>query len=71
MSSCISDSALFYKLLGQELIGMSATCMDDTLHIGNEKYFDFCYKTEKTFTCEEREWNKLQFAGVQIETKEK
>lgn len=38
MRTCISDAALFYKKLGEALIGLCATYVDDTLHVGNKEY---------------------------------
>ncbi len=69
MNTGISDAALFYKKLGEKLIGLCANYVDDTLHAGTEEYAKLCNKTEEKFKCKEREWDNVQFAGVQVETK--
>ena len=69
MESAISDAALFYKKLGEELIGTCATYVDDSLHAGNEKYQEITKITEEKFKCKNREYDDLQFSGLEIETK--
>lgn len=67
MRSCLSDAALFFKSFGNKLAGICSTYVDDTLHAGNEKYCECSKFTEKKFQCKRRDWDKLQFASVQIE----
>lgn len=40
-NSCISDAAMFYKALRQQLIRMFATYVDETLHSECDNYLDF------------------------------
>ncbi len=70
MQTGVSDASLFYKKLGERLVGLCGNYVDDTLHAGTKEYSDLCKKTEKKFKCKERDWDNLQFAGVEIETKE-
>lgn len=37
MKSCVDNPALFYEKLGQEMIVMCATYVDDTLHVGTKE----------------------------------
>lgn len=71
MKQCISDAEVFDKLLGQLIIGISSTYVDDPLHVENDKYLDLCKTTDTMFICKDIEWGKLQFAGVENETKRK
>ena len=68
MEFCISDASLYYKTVQNKLIGICATYVDDTLHAGTEDYSKICAKTEERFKCKKREWDKTQFAGVQIDS---
>ena len=43
MKSTISDTALFYKTLGENLIGICATYVEDTLHAGTKEYEDILF----------------------------
>lgn len=51
MESCVSEPALLFKHLGQELSGMCGTYVDDTLQAGNDGYSHLCLETEKCFNC--------------------
>lgn len=64
---CIFIAALFFKTFGETLIGVCATYVDDILHFVNKKYCQLLKSTEAKFTCKPREYDKVQFAGVQIE----
>jgi hypothetical protein len=44
--------------------------VDDTLQAGDQKVAELSELTQRRFQCRPREWNNLQFAGVEIETKE-
>lgn len=55
MNTCISDASFFYKEIGETLIGMCATYVDDTLQASNNEYSKLCDITEKKFNCKTRE----------------
>lgn len=67
MKSCVSDTELSYKKLGSTLEGMCALFVDDTIHEGSKGYQTLTKKTGERFMWKEREWDKLKFAGQQIE----
>ena len=50
-------------------MGLCANYVDDTLHAGTKEYAKLCNKTEEKFKCKEIEWDNVQFAGVEVETK--
>lgn len=70
MQACTLDDAFYYKRKSGNLIGLCATYVDDSLHVGTEEYCKLCEETEKRFSCKSREWNNVQFAGIQIEKTE-
>lgn len=68
MKNCVTDEALLFKQIGQELINMVATYVDDVLNEINEQYGDINKATEKKFQCEKREYDNFQNVGVENET---
>lgn len=68
IETCPSDLALFYKKLGQELIRLGDSEVEDILHAGNGAYGDVCCNAEKKFNCESKEWDNTQVTGLQMET---
>lgn len=67
ITSGTSDAALFFKKIGDNLIGAFATYVDDTLHVGNKDYSELVKNTENKFNCKTQEWNDTQFAGIQLQ----
>ena len=67
MSATTTDGAFFYKQIANQLAGLCATHVDDCLHAGNAKYSTLSQSIEKTFQCRDREFDKVQFSGVNIE----
>lgn len=49
---------------------MCATCVDDTLHAGSDKYSDYCKRIEKLFIFDQKERDKIQCPGTEAKTKE-
>ena len=47
MDNAISDSALFYKKVGENFLGLCATYVDDSLHSGTKYYEDLTAHTEE------------------------
>lgn len=68
MKTCVSDTFIFYRKLGKVLISLFATYVDDKLHAGNQEYSQLCKKTAKKFNCKVREYDYLQFSGLEIDT---
>lgn len=68
MKSYISDAALFYKPVGEQLIGFCSPYVDDTLHAGNDDYAKVCYKTGEICNWKNLEWDDIPFSGLQIVT---
>lgn len=71
MDHCVNDPVFFYKNLGEELIGLCGTYVDDTLHAGTNEYLKLCEETEKRFKCKPRDYDNFQFSGMEINTKDK
>lgn len=55
MQNKISNAALFFKRIGSELMGMCATCVDNTSHAGNKSYVDLTEQPEEEFQCKVKE----------------
>jgi hypothetical protein len=58
------------KSIEEKLSGLCVTYVDDTLQAGDQKIVKLSELTQRRFQCWPREWNTVQFAGVEIETKE-
>jgi len=71
METTVSDGAFFFRKVREKLSGLCATYVDDSLQAGDDFYSKLSEKTLSKFECREREWDHVQFAGVQIETKDK
>lgn len=68
MNTCVSDSASLYKQDVNELIVMCNNYVDDSSNGGSSVYSNWVKRTEKKFLCRLRDWDIMQFSGVQIET---
>ena len=68
MSASITDGALFFKMVANHLAGPCATNVDDCLHAGNTKYSELSQSIERKFQCRDREFDKVLFSGVNIQT---
>lgn len=66
MKVCIADQALFYKLEKRNPVLFCATCVDDILHAGNERYINESKKFLTKFQCKEGAWSNIHFAGAKI-----
>lgn len=67
IKSSVSHDELFCKHIGNTLNGICATYVYDTLHIGDEKYFQICQEAEYQYKWKSRELDKIQFLGLQID----
>ena len=62
------DPALYSKIMDNRLIGLCTTFVDDTLQAGDVKYQAITKMTLQKFKCKDREYDKTQFSGVEIDT---
>jgi hypothetical protein len=70
MESTTGDPALFSKNIQEKLSGLCARYVNDTLQAGDQKFVELSELTQRRFQCRPREWNNVEFAAVEIETKE-
>lgn len=56
----------FFKSFGENLIELCDTYVDYSLYVFNPAYFQMSRLTKEKFKCKPREWDEVQFAGVQI-----
>ena len=68
MSASTTDGVLFFKKIANHLAGLCATHVDDCLHAGNENYSQLSQSIERKYKCRDREFDNIQFSGVNIET---
>jgi hypothetical protein len=75
MKNTIGDPAFFYENRDGCLHGLIATYVDDLLQAGtcllqagNTEFQKISESTLTKFQCRDREWDKTQFAGIEIET---
>jgi Reverse transcriptase (RNA-dependent DNA polymerase) len=61
-SSC--DGYLFFKRLGSNLVGLSATYADDSLRAGTPQFFKFSSLTGKRFESRKSMGPYMRFAGL-------
>ena len=59
-----------YKTLKNSLTGLCVTYLDDVLKSGNEEFSNFVRKTEETFECKSRDYDNLQLAGMEVESRD-
>jgi Reverse transcriptase (RNA-dependent DNA polymerase) len=69
MKSTTGDPALFFKRNGDKHIGLCAAYVDDILQDGDPSFVNLSEQTLDKFQCHPREWNDVQFGGVEIESK--
>lgn len=62
------DISLFFKKIGERLVGISGTYVDDGIHAGTEEFLAECDKTQSKFESRKREMDNFTFACVQVET---
>ena len=70
MDHCVNNPAFFYKKLGEELVRLCGTYVDDTLHAGTDEYLKLCDQTEKRFNCKPRDYDNFKFSGIEINTED-
>jgi hypothetical protein len=68
MCSRTLDPALFYRRDDGCLKGVTATCVDDLLQAGDSNFQKLSERTMKKFICRVREWDNVQFSGIEVES---
>lgn len=66
MKTVASGMSLFFRLTRDQLTGLIATYVDDTLDAGNRCFDKDSEKTRGHFEVNERERNKMRFAGIYV-----
>lgn len=66
MKSCISETALYFKIVRDKVSGLCATYLHDTLHARGLKWSQLTKVTEGRLRGKARECNNIQFGGVQV-----
>ena len=70
MKSTFGGEALFYKTMKNAFSGLCATYVDDVLQAGNDEFSHLVEKTEEIFQCKSTDYDNLQFAGIEVESKD-
>ena len=70
MKTTLGGGDLFYTTMENFLSGLRATFVAEILQAGNDGFSDLVKKTEEKFQCKSRNYDNVQFAGIEIETNE-
>jgi Reverse transcriptase (RNA-dependent DNA polymerase) len=68
MKSTTGDMSFFYKHIGNNLVGLTGTYVDDSLLAGNLEFEKLTKTTMDKFESRDREMDNTKFAGVNITT---
>ena len=68
MKASVTDAAFFFKRVKEKLTGLYATYVDDCLQAGTEEFCHQAKCVERKFKCRPRDYDKVQFAGIKIES---
>ena len=68
MKPCVCDPALYGMKIEEKLLGLCATCVDDALQAGNDKYQEITKATLQKFKCRDREFDDVKFSGIEIDS---
>jgi hypothetical protein len=68
MTQSAGDGSLFFRRLGDNLLGLSATYVDDSLRAGTPEFTDAVTLTGKKFDSKPPAHGKVQFTGLNIDT---
>ena len=68
MKSTTGDISLFFKTIGNDLVGLTGTYVDDSLSAGTPEFENLTSKTMEMFESRDREMDSTKFAGVNIQT---
>ena len=62
------DLSLFYQRKNETLVGLSGTCVDDSIHAGKDEYLTLTEKSQQRFLSRERKFDTFDFIGAHIAT---
>ena len=68
MKASVADAAFFFKRIKEKLAGLCATYVDDCLQAGTDEFCQQAKCVERKFKCRPRDYDKVQFAGIKIES---
>ena len=66
MKPCVCDPALYGMMTNAKWLGLCATCADDALQAGNDKYQEITKATLQKFKFRDREFDNVKFSGIEI-----
>jgi hypothetical protein len=67
MTPTVTDGSLFFLRLAENLIGMSATYVDDSLRAGTPAFLKIAKATGEKFQSRQPMYEKVKFAGLEID----
>ena len=70
MTHTTGDLSLFFKVIHDELSGITGAYVDDTIGAGTPAFENTSRLTEQRFQSKEREFDSITFAGIEIDRKE-
>ena len=70
MKSSAEDISFFFFKAKENLKGLAGTYVDDALFAGDDYFMKHTEKTSERFDSKSREFDRIRFAGVYIESKE-
>ena len=62
MTPSYVDNALFIKVEHDQLLGLTGTNVDDSIHCGNKAFAKLTDETAKLFDSREKEFSNTKFA---------
>jgi hypothetical protein len=71
MTQTVTDGSLFFLRIAENLIGMSATYVDDTLRAGSPSFVEIAKATGQKFQSRSPTFQKIKFAGLEIDAQMK
>lgn len=66
MDSLTTDSSLYYRAIGDRLLGLSGTYVNDLLRCGMNDFFHICEETGRVFDSTPETRKRAKFAGISI-----
>ena len=66
LSRSRADLSLFYHRSSDNLVGLSGTCVDDSIHAGTDAYLELTDKSQARFLSRARKFDDFDFIGSSI-----
>jgi Reverse transcriptase (RNA-dependent DNA polymerase) len=67
LTQSIGDSGHFFRAMNKKLVALTASIVDDLLMAGDDDFHESLLYTSKWFKSREHEYDKVRFAGVNID----